>query len=277
MNRSKAKDNMTTEAGRLAQSPNGKSVLKLEGVCKSFGEHRVVDDVSLDVAAHEVVSIIGPSGAGKSTLLRCINFLEPPTSGTVLLNENVVCEHRNRYGQPIRKELTQLRRVVGMVFQDFNLFPHLSVLKNLTLPQERVLGRSADESERRARELLDRMGLADKATQLPPRCSGGQQQRVAIARALVLDPQVMLFDEPTSSLDPELGAEVLSVMRSLADGGMTMLVVTHEMHFAREVSDTVVVMADGAVVESGKPEAIFAAPKVERTQRFLSAVMNRSI
>ena len=259
----------------MTGTPQGQPLVSMRNIVKTFGDNVVLDGVDLDVYPGEVVVLIGPSGAGKSTLLRCINFLEPPTSGTVSLDGRVICQERDRHGRPSRKELTELRRAIGMVFQSFNLFPHLTVMRNLTLPQERVLGRSRAEAEQRGMELLERMGLADKAGQMPGRCSGGQQQRVAIARALVMDPRVMLFDEPTSALDPELGAEVLAVMRSLAEGGMTMVVVTHEMHFARDVSDTVVVMADGAEIESGRPEEIFGAPKTERTQRFLSAVMDR--
>ncbi|MGN6330853.1 MAG: amino acid ABC transporter ATP-binding protein [Motilibacteraceae bacterium] len=248
--------------------------LRAQNVTKTFHSHRAVDDVSLELRKGEVVSIIGPSGAGKSTFLRCINFLEPPTSGTVCIGDTSVTVGPGE-PQPGRKELTALRRGVGMVFQGFNLFPHLTVLRNITLPQERVLGRSRAEAEARAKALLDRVGLAGKAASYPGKCSGGQQQRVAIARALALDPAVMLFDEPTSALDPEVGAEVLAVMRELAAEGMTMIVVTHEMAFARDVSDRVVVMVDGAILEEGSPEQVMNCPAHARTQQFLSAVVGR--
>lgn len=245
-----------------------KKVIELENVVKKFGDHTVVDNVSMTVAQGEVAAIIGPSGAGKSTLLRCVNLLEQPDSGKIRVAGTSIDA-----GSQIRaKDLAKLRSVVGMVFQSFNLFPHLTVLRNITLPQEQVLGRSSEEARKRALTLLERVGLADKAQQYPNRCSGGQQQRIAIARALALDPEVMLFDEPTSALDPELGLEVLTVMRELADEGMTMVVVTHEMEFARDVSDHLVVMADGAILEEGKPTDIFAAPTHARTRQFLRAV-----
>jgi polar amino acid transport system ATP-binding protein len=253
----------------------GQSALRLEDVSKAFGDHVVVDDVSMDIRPAEVVSIIGPSGAGKSTLLRCINFLEPPTSGRVFLSGVEVCARRSRGGQPAAKDLANLRRAVGMVFQSFNLFPHLTVLSNVSLPQQRVLGRSREEADARSFELLDRVGLREKAETYPGRCSGGQQQRVAIARALALNPKVMLFDEPTSALDPELGVEVLAVMRQLAEEGMTMIVVTHEMHFAADVSDRVVVMADGRILEQGPPDVVLKDPQHERTRKFLRAVLHR--
>jgi polar amino acid transport system ATP-binding protein len=217
------------------------------------------------------VAIIGPSGSGKSTLLRCINQLEPPSAGRVML-AGVTIEAGV---PPARKELVQLRRAVGMVFQSFNLFPHLTVLRNICLAQERTMGRSRAEAEQVAMQLLKRVGLADKAGQYPARCSGGQQQRIAIARALALEPQLMLFDEPTSALDPELGLEVLAVMRELAEGGMTMIVVTHEMHFAESVSNRVLVMADGKVVEEGPSDSVMRNPQSERARRFLAAVKDR--
>ncbi|MEU3051099.1 amino acid ABC transporter ATP-binding protein [Streptomyces sp. NPDC006984] len=245
-----------------------KKAIELENVVKRFGDHTVVDNVSLSVAQGEVAAIIGPSGAGKSTLLRCVNLLERPENGTI-----VVAGTSIDAGSQIKsKDLAKLRSVVGMVFQSFNLFPHLTVLRNITLPQEQVLGRSPAEARGRGLALLERVGLADKANQYPNRCSGGQQQRIAIARALALDPEVMLFDEPTSALDPELGLEVLNVMRELADEGMTMVVVTHEMEFARDVSDHLVVMADGAIIEEGEPADIFAEPTHARTRQFLRAV-----
>ncbi|MDP9937815.1 amino acid ABC transporter ATP-binding protein [Paenarthrobacter nicotinovorans] len=249
----------------------GRTAISLESVVKRYGDHTVINDVSLSVREGEVIAIIGPSGAGKSTLLRCINLLEVPDRGRITVEGNQVVA-----GTEIsRKDLVRLRRNVGMVFQSFNLFPHMTVLRNISLPQERVLGRSRAEADARSMKLLERVGLADKARQYPGRCSGGQQQRIAIARALALDPQVMLFDEPTSALDPEVGLEVLAVMRELAAEGMTMVVVTHEMQFARDVSDRVVVMAEGAILEEGDPADVFTAPAMDRTRRFLRAVLER--
>ncbi|MDD7837187.1 MULTISPECIES: amino acid ABC transporter ATP-binding protein [unclassified Paenarthrobacter] len=249
----------------------GRTAISLESVVKRYGDHTVINDVSLSVREGEVIAIIGPSGAGKSTLLRCINLLEVPDSGRITVEGNQVVA-----GTEIsHKDLVRLRRNVGMVFQSFNLFPHMTVLRNISLPQERVLGRSRAEADARSMKLLERVGLADKARQYPGRCSGGQQQRIAIARALALDPQVMLFDEPTSALDPEVGLEVLAVMRELAAEGMTMVVVTHEMQFARDVSDRVVVMAEGAILEEGDPADVFTAPAMDRTRRFLRAVLER--
>jgi len=232
----------------------------------------VLSEVSLEVAEGEVVAFIGPSGAGKSTLLRCINYLETPTAGTIHLNGQPAVANASC---PTRQELLTLRRQVGMVFQSFNLFPHVNVLRNVSLAQERVLGRSRKDAEARAKELLAQVGLADKTHAKPTQCSGGEQQRIAIARALALEPSVMLFDEPTSALDPELGGEVLAVMRKLVAEGMTMLVVTHEMSFARRVSDRVVFMAAGKIVEQGPPEEVFGAPQHSRTKRFLEAVLER--
>ncbi len=243
-------------------------------VVKRYGDFVAVDSVSVEIAQGEVVSIIGPSGAGKSTFLRCINFLEIPTSGLVQVGKHEI-EIQEGQKDPSRKRLAQLRRNVGMVFQAFHLFPHLTALKNVSLPQQKVLGRSKAESDKRSMDLLERVGLAEKALSYPSRCSGGQQQRIAIARALAVEPDVMLFDEPTSALDPEVGVEVLSVMRDLAAGGMTMVVVTHEMAFAQEVSDRVLVMVDGAVVEQGPPEQVMVAPQNPRTKQFLGAVLGR--
>lgn len=233
----------------------------------SFGKTEVLHGISCSVAESEVVCIIGASGSGKSTLLRCMNGLERPSAGTVTINGH-------RLG-PSEKatDLAVVRRDVGMVFQHFNLFPHLTVLSNITLAQRRVLGRTAGESEERARILLDKVGLADKAQRYPDSLSGGQAQRVAIARALAMDPKVMLFDEPTSALDPEIVGEVLTVMKDLAAEGMTMVVVTHEMGFAREVSDRVIYMDHGAIVETGRPDELFASPRAERTKAFLSKVL----
>jgi polar amino acid transport system ATP-binding protein len=246
-------------------------MLRLEGVHKAFKDQVAVDDVSLDVEAGQVVAIIGPSGSGKSTLLRCINLLEVPDRGRITVD-----------GQPTdaqagvsTKELMKLRRKVGMVFQSFNLFPHLTVLRNISLPQERVLGRSRAEADARSMALLEQVGLKSKADSHPAQCSGGQQQRVAIARALALDPKIMLFDEPTSALDPELGLEVLAVMRQLADQGMTMIVVTHEIHFAADVADRLIVMAEGRIIEQGDPKSVINDPQVDRTRTFLSAIRDR--
>jgi polar amino acid transport system ATP-binding protein len=219
----------------------------------------------------EVLAIIGPSGSGKSTLLRCLNQLEPHSEGVI-----DICGSRIAADAPLsRRDLNELRRRAGMVFQSFNLFPHMSVLRNVSLPQERVLGRKRAEADERSRALLDRVGLGAKADQYPARCSGGQQQRIAIARALALDPKIMLFDEPTSALDPEIGLEVLAVMQELAEGGMTMIVVTHEMHFAETVSDRVLLMAEGKILEEGPSVEVMRNPKTPRAQRFLQAVMNR--
>jgi polar amino acid transport system ATP-binding protein len=241
------------------------------GLGKAYGQHVVLTDVDLHVSEGEVVSIIGPSGAGKSTFLRCLNYLEEPTAGVITIGGARVDAGQ----KPDKASLDHLRRVTGMVFQSFNLFPHLTVLENISLPQRKVLGRSKQEAAEVAHTLLKRVGLAEKGDAHPSRLSGGQQQRIAIARALALAPEVMLFDEPTSSLDPELGLEVLAVMRDLAGEGMTMIVVTHEMHFARDVSDRVMVMAEGGVLEIGPSEQIMTAPAHERTKKFLRAVLDR--
>jgi polar amino acid transport system ATP-binding protein len=259
---------MSTSSHPLAGSPVGVTMSKVR---KQFGDHVVVDDVSIEVAPGEVVAIIGPSGAGKSTLLRCINLLERPDSGEITVGDVTI--HPETGVSP--KDLTNLRRTAGMVFQSFNLFPHLTVLRNISIAQERVLGRPRGEADERSRELLARVGLAEKADTYPTRSSGGQQQRIAIARALAMAPKVMLFDEPTSALDPELGLDVLNVMRELADEGMTMIIVTHEMHFAQDVSDRVVVMADGRIIEQGPPNQVLVKPENERTKRFLRAVTDR--
>ncbi len=254
-----------------AKASGTEPLLRLDAVSKQFGAFQALSDINLKVHAGEVVAIIGPSGSGKSTLLRCINQLEPPTAGRVILG-GVTLEA----GQPAsRNDLMQLRRAVGMVFQSFNLFPHLTVLRNISLAQERVMGRSRKDADEISMQFLSRVGLADKAGQYPNRCSGGQQQRIAIARALALDPKLMLFDEPTSALDPELGLEVLAVMRELAENGMTMIVVTHEMHFAESVSDRVIIMADGRIIEEGPSAQVMRRPATERAQRFLHAVNDR--
>ncbi|MBA2763165.1 MAG: amino acid ABC transporter ATP-binding protein [Thermoleophilaceae bacterium] len=239
-------------------------MVRLEGVHKRFGRLEVLQGIDLEVKRGEVVCVIGASGSGKSTLLRAINLLEPAEQGRVFL-EGVEISGT--------KGLNDVRRRIGMVFQQFNLFPHKSVLENVTMAQRTVLDRPKQEAAERARSLLERVGLADKLEEYPDRLSGGQQQRVAIARALAMDPHVMLFDEVTSALDPELVKEVLDVMRELAREGMTMIVVTHEMGFAREVADRIVFMDEGLVVEQGPPAEVLDSPREERTKRFLGLVL----
>jgi polar amino acid transport system ATP-binding protein len=240
--------------------------IEVVGLRKSFGDLEVLAGIDLEVREGEVVCVIGPSGSGKSTLLRCINQLEPPTSGTVRV-EGVELTDPD-------VDIDNVRRRIGMVFQQFNLFPHLRVLDNLTIAQRRSLKRGKAEAERIAKSNLERVGLVDKATAYPAQLSGGQQQRVAIARALSMEPDLMLFDEPTSSLDPELVGEVLAVMRTLAGEGMTMMVVTHEMSFAREVADRVVFMDEGRIVEEGAPAQVLASPQHRRTRTFLQRVLD---
>jgi len=242
-------------------------VLRLEGVHKRFGALHVLRGIDLEVQRGGVVCVIGPSGSGKSTLLRCINLLEPPDQGRILL------EGREITGKTTADDRNYVRRRVGIVFQQLNLFPHKSALENVLLAQVRVLGRKRDEAGAKAQALLTRVGLADKMEEYPERLSGGQQQRVAIARALAMDPHVMLFDEVTSALDPELIKEVLDVMRELASEGMTMVVVTHEMRFARDVGDNVVFMDGGVIVEEGPPAQLLDSPREERTRRFLGLVL----
>ncbi|MFT8986747.1 MAG: amino acid ABC transporter ATP-binding protein [Bifidobacterium psychraerophilum] len=243
-------------------------MLELGAITKSYGSNTILHGVSLRVRRGGVCSIIGPSGAGKSTLLRCINLLEQPDSGNMSMDGRFF----DLSSPSGKSELLELRRTCGMVFQSFNLFPHMSVLQNIVFPQRHVLHRGEEEAKEAALLLLTRVGLKDKADSHPSQLSGGQQQRVAIARALALEPKLMLFDEPTSALDPELAHEVLDVMRELADSGMTMVVVTHEMRFARTVGDHLVVMADGRIIEEGDPTMIMSDPQQERTRQFLSAV-----
>ena len=239
--------------------------VRVNNLHKSFGRLEVLRGIDLEVREGEVVCLIGPSGSGKSTFLRCLNFLETPTSGEVEVDGHILTDGK--------ADLNKIRENIGMVFQQFNLFPHLNVLDNITMaPLDRKkLDKAA--AEQKARALLERVGLADKASVYPAQLSGGQQQRVAMARALAMDPDIMLFDEPTSALDPEMVGEVLAVMRQLADGGMTMVVVTHEMGFAREVADRVIFMDEGVIVEQGDPADIFANPCEKRTIDFLNKVL----
>ena len=239
-------------------------MIDIKNLHKSFGEHEVLKGIDLHINPKEVVVIIGPSGSGKSTLLRCMNLLEEPTSGSV------VVDGIDLTGD---SDINKAREEIGMVFQRFNLFPHMTVLQNITLAPIKVRNMAKDEAEKIARELLERVGLADKADAYPPQLSGGQQQRVAIARALAMRPKVMLFDEPTSALDPEMVNEVLDVMKGLANDGMTMAVVTHEMGFAREVGDRLLFVDGGNIIEQGPPKEVFENPKEERTKLFLSKVL----
>jgi polar amino acid transport system ATP-binding protein len=239
--------------------------LLMEGVTKSFGKVQVLRGIDLAVAEHEVVCLIGASGSGKSTLLRCVNLLEPVDEGRIVLG-----------GEEITAagvDENAIRQRVGIVFQAFNLFPHMSVLQNVTLGPRKALGLSREEARARALELLGRFGLADRADDYPDRLSGGQQQRVAIVRALAMRPEVMLLDEVTSALDPELVAEVLNVIRELAEGGMTMLIATHEMSFARDIASRVCFLDEGVILEQGPPAQIFTSPQEERTRRFLDRII----
>jgi polar amino acid transport system ATP-binding protein len=257
-----------------AASPDG-GMLQLKGIYKRFGKLEVLKGVDLRVEKGEVICVLGPSGSGKSTLLRCVNLLEPPEEGEIFLEGHDICKGPGTGTGEQSWELDFVRQRVGIVFQQFNLFPHKTALENVALAPEKVLRRSGEEARARGTELLTRVGLADKLHEYPERLSGGQQQRVAIARALAMEPHVMLFDEVTSALDPELVKEVLDVMRELAEEGMTMLVVTHEIGFAREVADKVVFMDGGVIVEQGKPADVLDNPREERTQKFLGLVLER--
>jgi polar amino acid transport system ATP-binding protein len=252
-------------------------ILLMSGVTKSFGKNRVLDGIDLDVAVHDVIAIIGPSGSGKSTLLKCVNFLEPYDEGTILFNGEIVgyCERGGRRRLAKDSVTRVLRKQVGMVFQNFNLFPHKTVIENVVEGPIQVLGVAKREAYARAEQLLARVGLADKRDARPSTLSGGQQQRAAIARALAMKPKLMLFDEPTSALDPELVGEVLSTIRELVADGMTMLIVTHEMAFAREVASRVIFMDQGRIVEQGPPSTIFTSPGESRTREFLARVLHR--
>lgn len=240
-------------------------MIELRGIQKQFGENVVLRGVDLTVNRGDVVAVIGPSGGGKSTLLRCVNLLEKPTVGQVLIEGVDITAHST--------DLNAVRRRVGMVFQQFNLFPHLNVMDNLTLASRKLLKKSRKTAEAQAQTLLARVGLTDKEDRMPHQLSGGQQQRVAIARSLMMEPHIMLFDEVTSALDPELVGEVLDVMRELADSGMTMLTVTHEMGFAREVGNRVIFIDGGEIVEDGDPRVVLTNPSSERAQRFLRKVL----
>ena len=238
----------------------------LQDVVKYYGSFKALTDVSLTVAKGEKIIICGPSGSGKSTTIRCINRIEKHDAGRIVVNGHVLTEGL--------KDIAAVRRDVGMVFQSFNLFPHMSALENVSIAQKKVRGRKNDACRDRSLDLLNQVGLSDKADEYPDRLSGGQQQRVAIARALAMDPEIMLFDEVTSALDPELVKGVLDVLRKLADDGMTMVVVTHEMGFARDVGDRVIFMDGGVIVEEGKPEDVLGNPQNERTQKFLGLVLD---
>ena len=242
------------------------AALVLEGVRKSFGEHEVLRGIDLTVAEHEVVCLIGASGSGKSTLLRCVNLIEPIDAG------RIVVEGEEITGRGV--DANRIRRRIGIVYQAYNLFPHMSVLRNVTLAPRKVLGLSRGDAEARALELLGRFGLADKAGDYPDRLSGGQQQRVAIVRALAMRPDLMLLDEVTSALDPELVAEVLNVIRELAGFGMTMLIATHEMSFARDIADRICFLDEGVILEEGPPAELLNAPREARTQQFLQRIID---
>ncbi|ONI73482.1 ectoine/hydroxyectoine ABC transporter ATP-binding protein EhuA [Actinosynnema sp. ALI-1.44] len=252
-------------------------MVKAEGVCKRFGRLEVLKGIDLEVQPGEVMCIIGPSGSGKSTFLRCINHLEKVDAGRLSVDGELVGyqQRGDKLYELKENEVAHKRREIGMVFQRFNLFPHMTALENVIEAPVQVKGESKAQARARGAELLDQVGLADKAKNYPRQLSGGQQQRVAIARALAMQPKLMLFDEPTSALDPELVGDVLAVMRQLAKDGMTMVVVTHEMEFAREVADSVVFMDGGVVVEAGKPEDVIRSPEHERTKAFLSRVLRK--
>jgi polar amino acid transport system ATP-binding protein len=251
------------------------AMIRLDGVCKRFDKLEVLKGVDMEIAKGEVVCILGPSGSGKSTLLRCVNLLAPPEEGEIFIEGHDICKGPGSGTGEESWELDFVRQRVGIVFQQFNLFPHRTALQNVTLAQEEVLGRSKVEARAKATELLERVGLGDKLNAYPETISGGQQQRVAIARALAMDPQVMLFDEVTSALDPELVKEVLDVMRELAEEGMTMIVVTHELGFAREVADRVIFMDGGVIIEEGPPAEVLEDPREQRTKQFLGLVLDR--
>jgi polar amino acid transport system ATP-binding protein len=246
-------------------------IITVKGLHKYFGPLHVIKGVDLDVMPAEVVVIIGPSGGGKSTFLRCINYLEQPSAGTIDVDGVVIDAREPGRGQ--RQHIRELRKKAGMVFQQFNLFPHMTALGNIVEAPLTVKGMTKEQATAKGEELLSWVGLSDKRDEFPSRLSGGQQQRVAIARALAMEPKIMLFDEPTSALDPELIGEVVDVMERLANEGMTMIVVTHELHFARDVADRVILMADGVWAEQGPPAELFTNPKEERTRQFLAHIL----
>ncbi len=257
----KPSEAVSSEGGTMSES-----LIMVRNLEKHYGELHALDGVSMNIEKGEVVVIIGPSGSGKSTFLRSLNLLEVPTSGEIIFEGvNMLDKH---------VDINVHRQKMGMVFQHFNLFPHMTIMKNVTIGPMKLLKVSKEEAEKRATELLKRVGLADRANAYPSQLSGGQKQRIAIVRALCMQPDVMLFDEPTSALDPEMVGEVLEVMKSLAKEGMTMAVVTHEMGFAKEVADRVVFMADGKILETGSPEEIFSNPKTEKAKQFLASVLS---
>jgi ABC-type polar amino acid transport system ATPase subunit len=261
----------------MNRQTNTKPLLRIEDLHKKFADLTVLAGVSMSVARGEKVSIVGPSGSGKTTLLRCINYLEKPTGGHIYIDDKLIGEKAVNGGfvHLSDRELAKERQEIGFVFQRFNLFPHLTALGNVTIAPEKVLGLSREEAEERGRKMLEKVGLGHKITEYPERLSGGQQQRVAIARVLAMQPKLMLFDEATSALDPELIGEVLRVMRQLADEGSTMVIVTHEIQFAGEVSDRVIFMDQGKIVEQGPPSAVLFKPQEPRTREFLKRIQER--
>lgn len=248
-------------------------MVQMKNLHKYFGENEVLKGIDISVHKREVVAVIGPSGSGKSTLLRCVNYLEEPTEGEILIEGNLL-NMKGMKNKEFQKHLNRIRTKVGMVFQQFNLFPHMTVLENVTEAPVHVLKKPKKQAVKLAEELLEKVGMLEKRDAYPKTLSGGQKQRVAIARALAMEPDIMLFDEATSALDPELVGEVLKVMEDLAREGMTMIVVTHEMDFARRVADRVVFIAEGRIIEEGKPEKIFTEPAEERTRQFLASFIN---
>ena len=242
-----------------------KVLIRVQNLCKAFGDHEVLKDISVDINEGDVVCVIGPSGSGKSTFLRCLNRLDEPTGGHIIFDGVDICDPKT--------DIDMHRQRMGMVFQQFNLFPHMNIMRNLTLAPVKLQGKSEEEAQKLAMDLLGKVGLADRAESYPSQLSGGQQQRIAIARALCMQPEVMLFDEPTSALDPEMVGEVLNVMRSLAQQKMTMVVVTHEMGFAREVANRIMFLDGGIFLEENEPKEFFAHPKDERLKSFLSKVL----